>query len=197
MDDMVTDETRSVFDDVNWPGETMDTAATGMKARLVGLCLPPLLLCALDGSLTLAGQSSDYWAGQFSQVNEGSPTFHHLLALHPAAFAAGIVCWAAMFAAVILLLPDLGALILSIAVTFGHMAGAATWLLWRFQFGYQACNALFLATAVVLGLGIRWCWRAVPEKEYKFRGWPLGTRLLIATGLTVVGVYLFLWPRTP
>jgi hypothetical protein len=175
----------------------METAATGFKPRLLGLCGPPLLLCALDGSLTLVGQSAEYWAGAFTQVNEGSPTFNHLLQLHPAAYAAGIVGWAAMFATVILLLPDLGALILSIAVTFGHMAGAATWLLWRFQFGYQACNALFLASAVVLGLGIRWGWRAVPENEYRFRGWPLGTRLLLAAGLIIIGVYLFLWPRTP
>jgi hypothetical protein len=155
------------------------------------------LLCALDGTLTLVGQSAEYWAGHYAQVNEGSPTFNHLLQFHPAAFAAGLLGWAAIFVVVILLLPDAPALILSIAVTFGHTAGAATWLLYRFQHGYQACNALFLTTAIVLGLGIRWGWRAVPANDYKFRGWPAGLRWAVAVGLFGVGVYLFLWPRMP
>lgn len=175
----------------------MNTVGSGIRQRLLGLCLPPVLLCALDGSLTLAGQSAEYWAGNYAHVNEGSPTFNHLLQLHPTAFAAGLTAWAAMFVAVLLLLPETTALILSIAITFGHTAGAATWLLYRFQYGYQACNGLFLTTAILLGLGIRWGWRAVPENDYKFRGWPLVLRCAVAVVLFGVGVYLFLWPRMP
>jgi hypothetical protein len=169
----------------------------GVGRRLTGLCLPPLLFCTLDGTLTAFGQSAEYWAGDYACVREGSPTFNHLLQIHPAVFAAGLLVWAAVFVGIILLLPDTLALIVSITVTFGHTVGAATWLLWRFQFGYQVCNGLFLASAVILGLGIRWGWRAVPDWEYQLRGWPWGLRWMLALGLFAVGVYLFLWPRTP
>ena len=165
--------------------------------RFVGLCLPPLVFCASDGSVTLLGQSDVYWSGNYAHVNEASPTFNHLLQIHPAAFAAGLCVWAMMFVVMILLLPELLALIISIGVTFAHAAGTATWLLWRFQFGYQACNGLFLAASILLGLGIHSGWKARPEQAYRFRGWSAWTRLLLAGTLFATGVYLFLWPRRP
>jgi hypothetical protein len=151
----------------------------------------------MDGTLTLLGQSAQYWAGDFAQVSESSPSFHHLLEIHPAAFAAGFLLWAVVFIAIILLLPDTLALILSIAVTFSHTVGAATWLLWRFQYGYQLCNGLFLLSAALLGIGIRWGWAAVPTGEYRLRGWHPLVRYGLAALLFGVGVYLFLWPRMP
>ncbi len=169
----------------------------GVGRRLMGLCLPPLALCALDGTLTALGQSAAYWAGDYTRVNEASPTFNHLLEIHPAAYAVGVLAWAAVFVGIILLLPDTLALIVSITVTFGHTVGAASWLLWRFQFSYQLCNGLFFASAVLLGLGIRWGWRAVPDQDYRLQGWPRGLRWILALALFGVGVYLFLWPRTP
>jgi hypothetical protein len=128
---------------------------------------------------------------------EVSPTFRHLLQTHPAAFVAGSLAWAAVFVAGILLLPDTLALIASLAVTFGHAVGAATWLLFHFHFGYQAGNGLFLLAAVALGLGIRWGWRAAPAEEYRLAGWPPGLRWALVAGLVAIGAYLFLWPRTP
>jgi hypothetical protein len=168
----------------------------GVWDRLLGLCLPPLLLCALDGTLTLLGQAPAYWAGDYRAVNEASPTLHHLLRIHPAAFAAGLLAWAAVFVGLIVLLPDTLALMVGIAVTFGHTAGAATWLLFRFQYSYQACNGLFLASAVLLGLGIRWGWRARPAQACGPAGWPAGLRWALVAVLCGVAAYLFLWPRT-
>ena len=126
-----------------------------------------------------------------------SPSFNHLLQIHPVAFAAGIFVWMGVFVSVILLLPDTLALIVSIAVTFGHTVGVATWLVSRPQFGYQLCNGLFLASAVCLGLGIRWGWRATPDREDSLQGWPWALRWGLVIGLFGVGAYLFLWPRTP
>lgn len=169
----------------------------GVGRRLLGLCLPPLLAWALDISLTLIGQAPQYWAGDYSAVNEGSPTFNHLLAVHPLAFALGAAVWAGIFVAIVLLLPDALALIVSIAVTLGHAAGAATWIVWRFGFGYQMCNALFLGVAIALGVGIRYGWRATPEEPYELPGWSWRRRWTIAAALFAVAVYLFLWPRSP
>ena len=170
---------------------------SGVGNRLLGLCLPPLLFCLLDASVTLLGQSAAYWAGDYLRVNEGSPTFNHLLQIHPLVYVAGIVVWIAIFVGIILLSPDILALIFSIAVTFGHAAGAATWLLWQFHYAYQAVNGLLLVSAVLLGLGIRYGWRAVPSCQYRFSGWPVGLRWLLIAALFAIGVYLFLWPRMP
>jgi hypothetical protein len=169
----------------------------GIKRRFLGLCLPPLLFCLLDDALTLLGQSAEYWAGDYARVNEGSPTFHDLLQIHPAAFLLGNLIWILIFVVGIFLLPDALALILSIAVTFGHTAGAATWIWSRFHYGYQVSLGLFLLSAIVLGVGIRWGWRAVPEREHRPRGWPSLVRWALVTLLSGVGVYLFLWPRDP
>jgi hypothetical protein len=166
----------------------------GVRQRFVGLCLPPLAFGVLDGVLTLAGQSAEYWGGEYARVNEMSPTFNNLLVAHPLAFAVGLLVWFAVFVGIILLLPDTLALSASIAATFGHTVGAATWLLWRFQYGYQACNGLFVLAALALGLGIRWGWRAEPRQEYRL---PLSLvwRWVLAVGLLAVGVYMCLWPR--
>jgi hypothetical protein len=168
----------------------------GVRQRFLGLCLPPLAFSVLDGSLTLIGQSAEYWAGAYARVNESSPTFNHLLAAHPLAFAAGLLGWMAVFVGIILLLPDTFALVVSIAVTLGHAVGAATWVLWRFQYGYQACNGLFLLAAVALGLGIRWGWRAGPPQDYTLPPLLANWRWILAASLFVIGVYLFLWPRS-
>ncbi len=113
------------------------------RDRFVGLCLPPIAFAILDATLTLYGQSSDYWSGRYAAVNEASPTFHQLLAIHPVVFVAGFAVWMAIFVGFILLVSDTWALISCITVINGHAAGAATWLLWRFQFGYQAANGCF------------------------------------------------------
>ena len=167
-----------------------------LRNRFLGLCLPPLLFAAIDGTLTLAGQSAEYREGTYSPVNEASPTFHHLLGIHPLAYVAGLLVWMGIYVGVILLLPGTLALIVSIAVTLGHSAGAATWLLWRFQYGYQACNGLFLLTAVALGLGIRWGWQAGPPPEHPLPFLSGSLRWVIAAALFAIGVYLFMWPRT-
>lgn len=166
----------------------------GAFHRFLGLCLPPILYCLIDDGLTLIGQPAEYWAGDYSRVNEGSPTFHYLLSIHPMAFVAGAFLWICLFVAILLLLPETLALIMSIAIVFGHTAGAATWLLWRPN-GYQLCNALFLLSAAVSGVGIRWGWRAVPQKECGPARLPARRWLLIAV-LFGIGVYLYLWPRS-
>ena len=168
----------------------------GFGSRIMGLCLPPLALCAVDGSITLAGQSTAYWSGNYAAVNEGSPTFNHLLQIHPGAFAVGLLIWAVVFVGLILLLPDTLALIVCIAVTFGHTVGAATWVLYRFRYGYQACNGLFLLSAALLGIGIRFGWRAAPAWPYRPPGWHPIVRWSVVAALFALGHNLFVWPRS-
>jgi hypothetical protein len=177
--------------------EYVDAMMTSVGRRFLGLCLSPLVFYALDNGLTLFGQSAEYWAGNYRCANEASPTFNHLLQIHPAAFLAGTLLWAAMFVAVILLLPAFLALITSIVVTFGHTLGAATWLMYRFHFGYQMCLGLLLVSSIVLASGIYWGWQAQPAQKDPLSNWPPVLRWSLIVSLVGIAVYLFLWPRTP
>src|SRR5262245_14870834 len=112
------------------------------RRRFVGLALPPIACCALDGAVTLAGQSPAYWQGHGAAANELSPTFHQLLVLHPVAFVAGLAAWAGVFSLGILLSPLTLALIFSIAIVFGHTVGAMSWLVQSGPHGYQLSNLL-------------------------------------------------------
>jgi hypothetical protein len=103
-----------------------------------------------------------------------------------------------IFATMILLLPRTLALAMSLAVTIGHTWGATTWLLYRFHYGYQACEALFVLTALVLALGIERVWGA-EGKAMESDGSRLRPTLrwgLVAV-LSGIAGYLFLWPRKP
>ena len=166
--------------------------------RIFGLCLPPASLACLDAGLTLYGQSAAYWAGNYADVNELSPSFQHLMSYHPLAFVVGFALWILIFIGLILLLPQTFALTTSIAVALGHTLGASSWLIFRFHYGYQACNGLFALCAVMLAIGIRWGWRAEPRFDQ-----PIGVKLplLVRFGavalLLGIAAYLFLWPRTP
>src|SRR5262245_6930149 len=120
-----------------------------LSRNALWLLLPPIALCALDMGLTLYGQSNAYWAGNYADVNEGSASFAKYLSIHPLVFAGASAIWILTFAAVILLLPEKLALTVVVAIVIGHMAGAATWLMYRFHL-YQWCNALVLVTSALI-----------------------------------------------
>lgn len=120
-----------------------------MRRKLL-LCLPPFALCMLDQLITLFGQSSDYWRGNYSVANEMNPWFNWLLRQHPLAFEAGIAAWVIVFCSVILVLPRRVAMTISIAIVLGHTWGAATWLGMMQPYGYWFALALFLASAVMI-----------------------------------------------
>jgi hypothetical protein len=172
------------------------------QRRLLGLGLPCLLAWALDIGLTLNGQPLEYWAGGYSATTEGAPFWRMLYAWHPAAAIVGHVLWACLLAGLLILLPEVLAVILTIAVVFGHTAGAYTWIegmLYR-SYGqagtgwYQAANALFLAAAIVAGVGVRWTVRsaalhATSESGRVARWWRLGgAAVLFAIGAAIVFV---------
>jgi hypothetical protein len=159
-----------------------------IERRLIGLALPPVAFCALDMSLTLWGQSAEYWAGNYSHVNEVSPTLNSLLQISPVAFIVGCVSIALLGVTTILLLPEGLALITSIAGVLGGTYGASTWLLFRFHCGYPWINLLLLSAAVVLGVAIRFGWQARPEPGYY-----LPLRPLWRWTLAVMFVAILIW----
>ena len=110
---------------------------SGVRRRLIGLGLPPILFFAVDMGMTLWGQPAAYWAGDYSKVNEASPALESWLRVSPLAFVAGCAGIALAAIALVVLLPDVLALVASIAGVMGGAFGASTWLIYsgRFQYG--------------------------------------------------------------
>jgi hypothetical protein len=154
------------------------------------------MLCMLDFGLTLYGQSDRYWAGNYTDVNELSPSFAQYLAIHPLAFVAAGLLWIAIFSAIIALLPEFLALTVSIAVLIGHMGGAATWLAYRFN-NYQACNALFLATAFVVVVSFKRGQNHDGSSAFKWQrtGLPSFVRWVAVGILIALPIWWFLVPH--
>ena len=169
---------------------------TILPRNTLWLLLPPIALCSLDFGLTLYGQSDTYWNGDFSSVNEMSPSFARFLAIHPLTFVAAQLLWIAIFSVLILLLPEKLALTLVLAIVIGHMAGAATWLAYRFN-SYQSCNVLFLATSGVIVFAFKRGQNNDGRAAFKWErtGLPSWTRWLLIAALISLPVWWFIIPR--
>ncbi len=123
-----------------------------LQSNRVRLCIPPIVLCIVDQTITLFGQRSAYWGGHYEKALEGSPPFYWLLTHHPMAFEAGIAVWIVLFSAAILLSPRWLAMAISLAIVIGHTWGTTTWLYFLFGQGYWFCIALFFASGVLSSL---------------------------------------------
>ncbi len=113
------------------------------------LCLPPLTLCLLDQALTLWNQPGEYWGGHYVSALEGNPLMRGLLSRHPLAYEAGVTAWMTLFLLLILFLPRRSALASSLAITFGHLWGVVSWVMYTAFRGFWICLALILAAALL------------------------------------------------
>ncbi|MGB1310927.1 MAG: hypothetical protein ACPG47_06925 [Leucothrix sp.] len=119
------------------------------------LCLPFILVFLCDGSITLYGQSTAYWAGDYTLANESFPAFNWALQQHPMVFVAQSLCWVTVFCLLILTLPDFVSEVMSFALVQGHTWGVMTWLVYSLQLNYYLCLLYFLGIAVVLVYSFR------------------------------------------
>jgi hypothetical protein len=111
-----------------------------------------MLALVSDAGLTLAGQGSAYWQGDYRTALEMNPIAYPLLAHHPATFAVYVMAWGIALCFAILWCPPRLAPVISFAACFGHAFAAAAWL-WR----AGICGALvslvwLLAASRVLAL---------------------------------------------
>ncbi len=163
------------------------------KRRLLGMGLPFLLAFLLDASLTLYKQPTEYWAGNYACASEISPFFGGLLRIHPLAAIAGLLVWVGLIVELLVLLPELLAVILVIFVVVGHMNGAYSWMFLDITAGrYQFGMVTNLVTAILLGVGMQWSQRvAVQNVKAPGRLLPTCVRyglitLLSGTALVIV-----------
>jgi hypothetical protein len=74
---------------------------------------------------------------------------------HPLAFLAGALVWVGLVLELLVLLPEVLAMILFIFVVFGHMKGAYSWMALDLAVGrYQFAMVTNLATAILLGVAL-------------------------------------------
>jgi hypothetical protein len=126
---------------------------TDSKCRLVGMGIPFALAFLPDTALSICSHST---------IVDGL-LFRALARLHPQADTLGYGAWAVAIVGLLLLTPELLAVILTIAVVFGHVAGTYFQLtVFLGSWWYQAANGLFLLAAVALGTGLTWSARAAP-----------------------------------
>jgi hypothetical protein len=174
------------------------------QRRLIGLGLPCLFALLLDDGLTLHGQPTEYWAGDYSQTTEAAPFNHRLYVWHPVAAVGGHLLWAGVLGGLLLLLPEVLAVVLAIAAVFGHTAGAYTWvqaMLFRTYSveatgWYQAANGMFLLSALIVGVGIRWTVRstALQAESVSGRRLPGWVRWISVAALVVGGALIVFAP---
>lgn len=93
------------------------------------MCCGPVVACLCDLTVTLGGQSAQYWSGNWAAVTEGNPIPRWLLTQHPLALCGGIAVWIAVFCTAILRLGSQPARVVSLVVMLGHATAAGTWLL--------------------------------------------------------------------
>jgi len=93
------------------------------------LCLPPLLFCLLDQGLTLWNQSGKYWHGRYIEALEANPVAYRFLSEHPLIYTVGLMVWILLFLLLIVSLRRRLAMILSVAITFGHTWGVVGWIM--------------------------------------------------------------------
>jgi hypothetical protein len=115
-----------------------------MRCSRVWLCLPPGILVLLDGVLTLQGQPSRYWAGDFALRRELNPVIDLLLAWHPGAFLLAWAAWSLLIVSLIFFSPVRIAFLVALVGTIGHVCGAASWLVESNIGGWVAAIGLLL-----------------------------------------------------
>jgi hypothetical protein len=169
-----------------------------LKRRLLGLGLPCLLAFSFDVGMTLHGQPVAYWAGDYSQTNEGSPFFRNLFMVHPLAAVAGEGLWAGIIVTWILLMPEVVAVILAVAIVFGHSAGGYTWLGVVLQARwFQTLHGVLLISATVLGAGLHWMLWVAPragDALQKRHVHPL-IRWSLLVAASALACYMYLIPQ--
>src|SRR5262245_30676042 len=114
-----------------------------MKTHHAWLCIGPAVAGVLDCGLTLRGQSTIYWEGQYQDAVEGNPVFLGILRLHPLLFAIVSLLCLGLLCLSVLCFPTPAAKIIAWVLLVCHTFGVATWLIRPLPYGVLSCVVLF------------------------------------------------------
>jgi hypothetical protein len=116
----------------------------------------PVWLClSVDVSLTLGGQSEEYWAGDYAAAAEANPFAHPLVAAGPWVFGLLAGGWAILLCILVLATSSRIIAWFLIALTVAHAIGASTWLARHGVWGWLVAIAYIFVVSEISW----WCWR--------------------------------------
>lgn len=113
------------------------------------MCCGPVVACLCDLTVTLTGQSAEYWSGNWEAVIEGNPIPHWLLSQHPFALCGGVTVSIAVFCTTILRLRPQPARVVAFIVMLGHATAAGTWLLNMKPWGILYAGSLLVLLRLI------------------------------------------------
>ena len=120
-----------------------------IKARL-WLCIPVIITDILDATVTMLGQSAEYWQGSYHLVNEANPIACWFLEIHPLANAVYIILDFGVISILIILLPLFFAKILAAYWTVGSAKAIYGWSYNRLGLGWWGSNLVILFPIIIL-----------------------------------------------
>ena len=129
------------------------------------LCLPAVVTHLFDSVVTLLGQSSKYWGGQYNQVAEGNPVSHFALTTHPLVYLVYTVFQFMIISVLIIVFPLLFSKIFSTAWTMGSAAGIISWLLGRFHIEFWIAGSTLFIPATILVYAFERCHRQMTLRD--------------------------------
>ncbi len=125
-----------------------------MKSRL-WILLPAAGLYLIDVSLTLSGQSNEYWSGNYLTAIEANPIAYPLLTIHPWLFLSLSIVWLAIFSAIVIFWNHPAAGWMAVIIAGAHAIGVASWLTTIKPWGTVLAVGYIALTAQMS----TWCWR--------------------------------------
>jgi hypothetical protein len=125
------------------------------------LLVPAVAVLAIDVALTLGGQSSAYWSGNYAEAVEGNPLALPFLACGPQVFIALATAWGLLVVLVLAWWRHWASDCLALFFTFGHAIGGSSWLVRFGPWGWVAATVYLAATAEFT----RWSWRRAGRKS--------------------------------
>jgi hypothetical protein len=114
------------------------------------LCIPVALAGIFDVTLTLLGQSTQYWFGGYHNVDELNPFAAGAMTMHPLMFVLGTLVMFGIYIAVITALPLKFSKILSLYLTMAHTYGGFSWLKYTFMVDYWIRFGILIIPATIL-----------------------------------------------
>jgi len=119
------------------------------KGRL-WLCLPVILTCLMDVTITLSGQPAEYWIRSYSVVNEANPVSYWFLSMHPVAFVLYSIYVLLIVSLLIIALPEIASKSISVFYTIGSAKAIYYWMVGTLHRGFWISNLLLIIPAIVL-----------------------------------------------
>lgn len=114
------------------------------------LCLPVMMTCLLDVSLTLLGQPAEYWITSFSVVNEANPICRLLLTVHPLLFVLYNLCELLIVSVMIMAFPVLVSKTISVFYTIGSAKAIYYWMVGSLHYSFFISNMVLIFPAIIL-----------------------------------------------